>query len=584
MNIKREYEKWVYNAQGFPWLKRELENISENQPEINDRFYRDLEFGTGGLRGKLGAGTNRMNLFTVGKATQGLAEYLLKNSGHPSVCIAYDTRNMSREFAERAAQVLCANGITVYLFDSVRPTPMLSFAVRYKKADAGVVITASHNPKEYNGYKVYGADGGQITDRDASEIQKLINECDIFAGVKTMPFNEAFSAGLLLFIGEDVYSPYYSKVKDLVIRKELVKNYADNLKIIYSPLHGAGNIPVRRVLAELGFSKVQVVKKQEMPDGSFPTVINPNPEDPSVFSLAAEMAKAEAPDLVFATDPDCDRIGVLVRHDDGEFHVLTGNQVGALLCDYIIRSKNELGLMPEKPVAVKTIVTSDLGKRICDFYGVDVREVLTGFKYIGELAEQWDLSHQHSFLFGYEESCGYLAGNFVRDKDAVIAAVLIAEMTLYYKRNGITLYQALISLFGKYGFFAEKLITATMDGKDGRDEINRIISGMRSGYQNKLEDTDLAVFEDYERSVRFFCKDGKTEPLQLPKSNVLKFVFGDGSWLVLRPSGTEPKIKVYLSAFGSSYKDSRDRLKKLESIAFQISDKIRISPVNEKAL
>lgn len=564
MDVKMEYARWLSSVRDDALL-RELADIKTNDAEITDRFYRDLEFGTGGLRGKMGAGTNRMNLLTVGKATQGMAEYLLKSFATPSVCIAYDTRNMSQQFAEQAASVLCANGIRVCLFDGVRPTPMLSFAVRFKKASAGIVITASHNPKEYNGYKVYGADGGQITDLAAGEILARIGACDIFAGVKNMPLEAARSSGLLEMLSDDVDAPYYEKVKSLVMRSELVRERASELKVVYSPLHGSGNIPVRRVLSELGLKNVTVVKEQELPDGNFPTAPYPNPEEPSVYALATELAKRENPDLIFATDPDCDRIGVLVKNSSGEFSVLTGNQTGALLCDYIIRTKNELGVMPPNPAVIKTIVTSDIGKRICEKHSVSMFETLTGFKYIGELAERWQHSGEHSFLLGFEESYGYLSGDFVRDKDGVIAAALIAEMALYYKTQGMSLYDALGQLFKAYGYFAEKLISITMPGQDGQQKIASIIENLRENYRDVLSDVSVSVFEDYQRSTRVFA-DGASEPLTLPKSNVLKFIFDDGSWFVLRPSGTEPKVKMYLSATGGSEDAARDRLGVLEGL------------------
>lgn len=570
MDIKQEYRRWRSRIPKDSFLKQELDEIEENEAEIKDRFYRDLEFGTGGLRGKMGAGSNRINSYTVGRASQGLAEYLCVSFQNPSVCIAYDTRHMSREFAQCAAQVFCANGITVYLFDAVRPTPMLSFAVRFKKASAGIVITASHNPKEYNGYKVYGPDGGQITDGAAAEIFSYITKCDLFTDVKSISLSDAQKAGCLRIIGEGVDVPYYARVKNLLLRKKLVNTHAKDLKIIYSPLHGAGNIPVRRVLSELGYSQLQVVKEQELPDGDFPTAPYPNPEDPSVYQMAIEMARAENPDLIFATDPDCDRIGVLVKNETGAYTVLSGNQTGTLLCDYIIRSNIDLGITPSNPAVVKTIVTSDMCKQICADANVCLCEVLTGFKYIGELAERWSCHHEHSFLFGFEESYGYLAGDFVRDKDAVIAAALIAEMALYYKTQGMSVYQALEKLNQKYGYFTEKLIAVTMTGKEGQEKISRIISDLRSNYQASLAKKDLVIFEDYQQSRRTFCKSGRQEPLTLPKSNVLKFIFADKSWLVLRPSGTEPKIKLYLSAVGDSLCSSRKVLRQLEAFAYKI--------------
>lgn len=564
--VKEQYEKWLLNKLVPETLSLELKNL-QDEKEIEDRFYRDLAFGTGGLRGKMAAGTNRMNVLTVGKATQGLAQYLKKQFTDPSVCIAYDTRNNSRVFAEKAASVLCANGVKTAIFDTVHPTPMLSFAVRYLHASAGIVLTASHNPKEYNGYKVYGPDGGQITDEAAKAILQEINSCDLFSDVVDMDLKKAQAAGLLRWIGEDVDGPYFEKVKSLVMRRELLEKTAAGLKIIYSPLHGTGNVPVRRVLKELGFSQVSVVPEQELPNGDFPTAPYPNPEEPSVFHLAIDMAEKVMPDLIFATDPDCDRIGVLARDASGSYVVLTGNQTGALLCDYVIRTRKELGMMPPAPAIIKTIVTSDFGKKICERNDVAMEETLTGFKYIGELAEKWSHNHEHSFLLGFEESYGYLTGDFVRDKDAVIAAVLITEMALYHKLQGRTLYQALEELFAQYGFFAEKLISVTMPGKEGQQDIARIMEHLRNHYQELLREKQIAVWEDYKESVKYDLRDGSSSQLTLPKSNVLKCIFADGSWFVLRPSGTEPKVKLYLSVCGKDHQDSEEKMDQLKEIA-----------------
>ena len=566
MNPHKAYKIWLDKITDQE-LKKELLAISNNTAEIEDRFYRDLEFGTGGLRGIIAAGTNRMNKYTVSRATQGLAFYLLNKSDGPSVCIAYDTRNKSLEFAEKAVEVFCGTGIKTYLFDTVHPTPMLSYAVRHMKADAGIVITASHNPKEYNGYKVYGPDGGQITDRAAKEILASIDRHDYFSGVKAISLKKAVETGLLKYIGEDVDSHYFEKIRSLSIRKELIAKKADQLKIIYSPLHGSGNVPVRRILKELGFSSVLAVPEQEKPDGNFPTTTYPNPEDPSVFDLAIKMAEKADPDLIFATDPDCDRLGVLVKDDDGKYSVLTGNQTGALLCGYIIRSRRELDMMPDSPAVIKTIVTTDLAREICEKNGVPICDVLTGFKYIGELAENWQNTGKHSFIFGFEESYGYLAGDFVRDKDAVIAAAQIAEMALYYKDKGQTLHQALQSLYTEYGYYAEKLISIVLPGVEGQKRCDEIISNMRENYNEMFEGTPLTVVEDYKKSLRTNIRSGETEKIELPASNVLKFIFDDESWLVLRPSGTEPKVKIYLSARGNCCQEAECRFSVLEEFA-----------------
>lgn len=565
MNETATYQKWIDHPGLDPALKAELEAIAGNQQEIDDRFYRDLAFGTGGLRGIIGAGTNRMNTYTVRKATRGLADYLNATVEAPTVAIAYDTRNKSLEFAEAAAQVLAAAGIKAYLFDSVRPTPMLSFAVRHLGADAGIVITASHNPKEYNGYKVYGPDGGQITDEAAAAILERIDACDLFA-VDTMPSEEAHRAGLLQLVNEEVDGPYYERVKALTLRRELVEKRAGELKIIYSPLHGSGNLPVRRVLRELGYTGVAVVVQQEQPDGNFPTTPYPNPEEPAVYALAIEMARRSDPDLIFATDPDCDRIGVLVKNEAGAFSVLSGNQVGVLLCDYILTTRREQGTLPANAAVVKTIVTTDMARAVCDQGGAALVETLTGFKYIGEKIGEWERSGDHTFLLGFEESFGYLAGAFVRDKDAVMAAALIAEMALYYKDRGLTLFQAMAALYEKYGHYAEKLISVTMPGAQGQQRIADCIGGLRENYRELLAGESLHSFEDYGQSQRVDCLSGSTTPILLPKSNVLKFIFGDGSWMVLRPSGTEPKMKIYLAAKGGDASTVAQRLSALEGL------------------
>lgn len=567
VDINKQYALWASKDLEDPALNEELAAIAGNSAQITDRFYRELKFGTGGLRGIVGAGTNRMNLYTVRRATQGLCNYLHRHFLNPSVCIAFDTRNTSREFAYCAAQVLCANDVRVYLFDTVHPTPMLSFSVRHQKTSAGIVITASHNPKEYNGFKVYGSDGGQITDQMAAEIWGDISACDFFTGVRNSKMEEALSLGKLRMMGEDVDECYYEQVSALVMRRELVKNKADTLRIIYTPLNGSGNIPVRRVLQKLGFNNVSVVKEQALPDGNFPTTPVPNPEEPAVFKLAIEMAQESNPDLVFATDPDCDRIGVLAKNAQGQFSVLTGNQIGILLCDYIIRTKKEQAALPENAAVIQTIVTTDCGKKICAQHGVKLFEVLTGFKYIGEKISQWEKTQAQTFLFGFEESCGYLAGDVVRDKDAVIASVLISEMALYYKEQGLTLFQALHALYARYGFYEEKLICVAMPGQEGQQKIEEILSHLQANYRQLFSKEKLKTFEDYQKSVRIHLATGIKETIHLPQSDVLKFIFDNGSFFALRPSKTEPKIKMYLAAVGSSKTEAAGRLAQLEQLA-----------------
>ena len=566
MNFKQGYNRWLNEAKVDQDLKNELQAL-ESEKEIEDRFYKNLEFGTGGLRGKIAAGSNRMNVYTIGKATQGLATYLLKYKNNPSVAIAYDSRNMSKEFADQAASVLAANGVKVFLYSSLRPTPMLSFTVRHLGADAGIVVTASHNPKEYNGYKVYGNDGGQITDAAAKEILSYIDAADIFEDVKEMDLEEAKKANKLEYITEEVDRAYYKQVETLCIRKELIREKASELNIIYTPIHGSGNIPVRTILNQLGFTNVSVVKEQELPDGNFPTAPYPNPEDRRVFELAIEMAKQTAPDLIFGTDPDCDRIGVVVKENSDSYKVLTGNQVGILLSDYILNARKEMGILSGQDTIIKTIVTSDMVKPIAAHYGTQVIDVLTGFKYIGEKIKEFLETGSNNFVFGYEESYGYLAGDFVRDKDAVIAAVLIAEMALYYRTKGKNLYEALEDLFKQYGYYREDLVSIEMEGKDGQEKIQAIIAGLRVNAPTVVGDKKVKRIEDYKLSKAYNVACGTEETILLPTSNVMKFILEDDSWFVVRPSGTEPKMKIYVSIIG---KDEQDATDKVENFKKQV--------------
>jgi len=494
-----------------------------------------ISFGTGGIRGIIGNDDGCINENIIRRVTQGLADYMKQNGGK-SACIAYDTRNMSRGFAEAAAEVLCGGGIEVYMFTGVRPTPMLSFAVREKQAFAGIVITASHNPREYNGYKVYGADGGQITDEAADAISAYINSPDAVSETPRGARNSVINL-------DDVDKLYYEKVKALVTRDI---NKAAELCILFTPLHGSGNVPVRRVLGELGFVNLSVVKEQELPDGNFPTVPYPNPEEAEAFALALEQAGGQ--DIILATDPDCDRIGVQARNCTGGFTLLSGNQIGVLLSDYLITAKKEAGILPKNPAIIKTIVTTELARKICEKNNITLIETLTGFKYIGEKIAGWERSDEYSFLFGFEESYGYLAGDFVRDKDAIIAAVLICEMALFYKLKSLTLHGALEDLYSRYGFADERLISVKLDDMKKANEIMR-----------KFRDFKGAVIEDYNEGLR-----------GLPKSDVVKLLFADGGWLAVRPSGTEPKIKFYLGAAAESKARVEARLCELEKIVLEI--------------
>ena len=556
MTYKDKYHYWLNSDIICKEFKDELRNIKDEK-EIEDRFYRELEFGTGGLRGIIGAGSNRMNVYTVSKATQGLSDYINNNYDKSKcVAIAYDSRNKSVEFAKAAALTLCANNIKVYLFNSLRPTPMLSFTVRHLKCMAGIVITASHNPKEYNGYKVYGNDGGQVTDASAKAILSYINKMKDFSTIKTISEKEALDKNLLVYIGEDIDKAYIEKVKGLTIREDLVKKSAEKLKIIYTPIHGSGNIPVRRVLGELGYKNLQVVKEQESPNGNFPTAPYPNPEEPSVFTLSLAMAKDIQPDLIFGTDPDCDRIGVVVKNSSQEYKVLTGNETGILLTHYIINSLREYNKLAKNSVIIKTIVTSDAVKQICDENNVELLEVLTGFKYIGEKIKGYEENREKSFVFGFEESYGYLAGDFVRDKDAVIASMLICEMALYYKSLGKTLYDALREIYEGYGYFKEKLLSLELPGKDGQDKISRCIETLRNSNMKEINKINIKNKLDYKLRINKNLINETEETILLPKSNVLKFILEDDSWFVIRPSGTEPKMKIYLSVKGRDEKET----------------------------
>lgn len=525
MDIHEKYEYWLTFDDN---TKNELESITDKK-EIEDRFYKDLEFGTGGLRGIMGAGANRMNKYTVGKATKGLCEYLKNEfAGEKSVVIAYDSRNNSKAFAECAAEVLCYNGIKTFLFEEIMPTPVLSFSVRYLNCNAGIVITASHNPKEYNGYKVYDEYGCQLVPQYADKVISYINNVKDIKSVKHMNLNMALSNGYLTYIGDEVLNSYISEVEKMAVYKE-----ASDLKIVYTPLHGTGNIPVRKVLSDMSFD-VSVVKEQAVADGNFTTVRSPNPEEKDALNMALEQAKRANADLVIGTDPDCDRVGVGVLHN-GEYTLLTGNQTGALLVDFYLKFKKQ-SLNP-KSTLVKTIVTNDLGAEIARKNGLNVVETLTGFKYIGDQITKYEKTGENEFLIGYEESYGYLVGTYARDKDAVIASMLICEMAAYYKKNKMTLVDALNVLYSEYGFYLDALDSFVLKGKDGASRIKNIMSYFRA---NKA-----TVFPNI-TDVKDYC----TGIGDLPKSNVLKFFLKGGSWIAVRPSGTEPKLKMYYSVRG----------------------------------
>ena len=525
MDIHEKYEYWLTFDDN---TKNELESITDKK-EIEDRFYKDLEFGTGGLRGIMGAGANRMNKYTVGKATKGLCEYLKNEfAGERSVVIAYDSRNNSKAFAECAAEVLCYNGIKTFLFEEIMPTPVLSFSVRYLNCNAGIVITASHNPKEYNGYKVYDKYGCQLVPQYADKVISYINNVKDIKSVKHMNLNMALSNGYLTYIGDEVLNSYISEVEKMAVYKE-----ASDLKIVYTPLHGTGNIPVRKVLSDMSFD-VSVVKEQAVADGNFTTVRSPNPEEKDALNMALEQAKRANADLVIGTDPDCDRVGVGVLHN-GEYTLLTGNQTGALLVDFYLKFKKQ-SLNP-KTTLVKTIVTNDLGAEIARKNGLNVVETLTGFKYIGDQITKYEKTGENEFLIGYEESYGYLVGTYARDKDAVIASMLICEMAAYYKKNKMTLVDALNVLYSEYGFYLDALDSFVLKGKDGASRIKNIMSYFRANKATVFP--NITDVKDYSTGIG-----------DLPKSNVLKFFLKGGSWIAVRPSGTEPKLKMYYSVRG----------------------------------
>lgn len=525
MDIHEKYEYWLTFDDN---TKNELESITDKK-EIEDRFYKDLEFGTGGLRGIMGAGANRMNKYTVGKATKGLCEYLKNEfAGEKSVVIAYDSRNNSKAFAECAAEVLCYNGIKTFLFEEIMPTPVLSFSVRYLNCNAGIVITASHNPKEYNGYKVYDKYGCQLVPQYADKVISYINNVKDIKSVKHMNLNMALSNGYLTYIGDEVLNSYISEVEKMAVYKE-----ASDLKIVYTPLHGTGNIPVRKVLSDMSFD-VSVVKEQTVADGNFTTVRSPNPEEKDALNMALEQAKRANADLVIGTDPDCDRVGVGVLHN-GEYTLLTGNQTGALLVDFYLKFKKQ-SLNP-KSTLVKTIVTNDLGAEIARKNGLNVVETLTGFKYIGDQITKYEKTGENEFLIGYEESYGYLVGTYARDKDAVIASMLICEMAAYYKKNKMTLVDALNVLYSEYGFYLDALDYFVLKGKDGASRIKNIMSYFRANKATVFP--NITDVKDYSTGIG-----------DLPKSNVLKFFLKGGSWIAVRPSGTEPKLKMYYSVRG----------------------------------
>ena len=564
-NVKKNYEYWCTSPIFDDATKSELKSLEGNEDEIFDRFYRELEFGTGGLRGVIGAGTNRMNFYTVGKATQGLANFINKQgAAAKGVAIAFDSRRMSPEFADTAACVLAANGIKAYIFDSLRPTPELSFALRTLGCTAGIVVTASHNPPEYNGYKVYWEDGAQITAPKDVQIIGEVNAIKDYAEIKKMTTEEAKAAGLYEVIGKEIDDKYMEALKKLVLHPEAIKQMASSLKIVYTPLHGTGNVPVRRVLKELGFEQVTVVPEQELPDGNFPTVSYPNPEDKKAFALALDLAKKIDADLVLATDPDADRLGVYAKDTKtGEYKVFTGNMSGMLICEYEMSQKKALGILPENGALVTTIVSSNMAQAVAKEYGMKFIECLTGFKYIGEQIKFFEQSGSNEYVFGFEESYGCLVGTHARDKDAVVAVMALCEAAAYYKTQGITLWDQMLNIYNKYGYYKEDLFTMTFKGADGAKKMQDMMDAYRKNTPKKVGAYKVLRLRDYKNDVITDLATGETVPTGLPKSNVLYFELENDAWFCVRPSGTEPKIKFYAGIKGNSLDDSAKKLDEL---------------------
>ena len=565
MEYLEKYNEWCNSEIFDEETKKELNSIKDNDDEIKDRFYKNLEFGTAGLRGIIGAGTNRMNKYTVTQATQGLANYIIKNNKeNKGVAIAYDSRNMSEEFSKWTALCLNANGIKTYRFESLRPTPELSFAVRYLNCIAGIVITASHNPSEYNGYKVYWEDGAQIVapvDKGIMDEVKAVND---FSKIKDMDIEKAKQEKLYNEIGKDVDDAYIAELKKLVLNKDIIEKVQKDIKIVYTPLHGTGNLPVQRILKEIGFENVYVVPEQEKPDGNFPTVTYPNPEDKNAFELALKLASDIKADIVLATDPDADRLGIYALDTKtGEYMPFTGNMSGLLIAEYELSQKKERNMIPENGALIKTIVSSNLADAIAKEYNVKLIEVLTGFKYIGEQIKIFEQTKSNEYLFGFEESYGCLIGTHARDKDAIVAVMALCEAAAYYKNKNLTLWDQMINIYEKYGYYKEGQIALTMKGIDGANKIKEIMENMRKNPLKKLGKYNVIEYRDYSISKLENYKNNTTETINLPKSNVLYYELEDDAWCCVRPSGTEPKIKFYIGVKGKSIEDSENKLKEL---------------------
>lgn len=573
MEYLDEYARWINEADAE--TAAELESIKDDDAEIKDHFYKTLEFGTAGLRGVLGAGINRMNEYVVGQATQGLANQLIKTNGKDadlSVVIAYDSRHKSDVFAKEAAQILAANGIKAYLFEELKPVPELSFSVRYLKTTAGIAVTASHNPAKYNGYKAYGSDGAQLNPELAAIVLDEIGKTDIFTGVKKMDFEQAIAQGMIVMIGDEVEEAYLDEVQKQCVNPELAKEKGDTLKFVYTPFHGAGNKPVRKILKRIGFNNVVVVKEQELPDGDFPTVESPNPENKEGFKLAIGYAKECGADLIVGTDPDSDRVGILVKNDKGEYVTFTGNQVGTLLSEYILSALSEKNAVPKDGYIVKTIVTTNIIQAICDAYGIEMKEVLTGFKFIGEKIKESEETGVGTYIFGFEESYGYLKGTYARDKDAVVATMLIAEMALYYQENGTSIFEQMDNIYKKYGYYKEEVVSVTLEGIEGLAKIKSTMDRLRENPPEVVAGKRVIAVRDYLTSERVDKLTGEKSEILLPKSNVIYLELEDQNNFIIRPSGTEPKIKLYCLMKGETEEEANELLKLVKDDIDRIID------------
>lgn len=571
------YNRWKEFDELDNELRQQLQQIENDEKLLEDSFYKYMEFGTGGMRGEIGPGTNRMNIYTIRKTAEGLARYIEMHGEEAKmrgVVIAYDPRHKSAEFAMETVKVLGVHGIKTYLFESLRATPQLSFTVRYLQAFSGVIITASHNPKEYNGFKVYGPDGAQLSSEDADKITAKVNEVENELTVIVVDKEYLINQGLLEIIGEKVDEAYLHQINNLTLNRDVIKEIADDFCIVYTPLHGAGNIPVRKGLEAIGFKHIEVVKEQELPDPEFSTVKYPNPEEHSAFEIAIQYGEKHNADILLATDPDADRVGVAVRNKEGKYQVLTGNQIGALLLDYLIRENKKQGTLKDDATVVKTIVTSEIGRDIAERHELKTIDTLTGFKYISEQIQLFEETGEHSFLFGYEESYGYLIGDFVRDKDAIQACLLISEVAAYYKSNGKTLYEGLIELYETYGYYKEDLISVTLKGKDGVQQMLAILENFRNDPPKEFNGRKVLVIEDYQNRLRNYTESKVSEKITLPQSNVLKYKLENDAWVCIRPSGTEPKIKFYFGVKENTYNKSLNTLEYLKTAVMDKVDKI----------